>query len=187
MTELRGPRHYTRNGESPWPEPLSDEVIKEWQSGKSAKQIAVLHGLSRNAVIGKIYRLKRKLHLPPRIKDIKPVSAIMVTKRIRKRDRTREILKAKEQRRIDKLRRQEEFAKVVQISAKQDELVPGITILELTWDGGHPSNCRAPLRKGADGHMLYCGETVEPGESFCRGHCARFFNYQARKDIRAFR
>lgn len=166
-----------------WPEPLVKEVIEEWQSGKSAKQIAVLHGLSRNAVIGKIHRLK----LPPRIKDLKPVSVVMVTRKHRKRDRTKEMLRAKELRRIAKAEREANRAKIIPISAKMDEAVPGVTILELKWEGGHPSNCRAPLRKGADGHMLYCGAPVEAGESFCSGHCARFFNYQARRDIRASR
>lgn len=187
MPEMRGPRIRTTNGEQPWSQTLTTEVISEWQSGKSASQIAILHGLSRNAVIGKMYRLRQKLHLPPRIQDLKPISSIMITRKKRKRDRTRDILKQKEQRRLDRLARQQQFANLIKLSAKIDESTAGVTILELKWDGGRPSNCRAPLRKGADGNMLYCGEPVEPGESFCTGHCARFFNYEARKDIRVFR
>lgn len=180
----RGTWHHA-GGETPWPQSLTNEVVAEWESGLSARQIANLHGMSRNAVIGKLHRLK----LPKRIKDIKPLSLIKVTKvRIRpNRDRSKELAREKERRRIAREQREKDRAQVIPITAKQDELNPGVTILELTWVGGHPGNCRAPLRLGADGTMLYCGDPVEEGESFCKGHCARFFNHQPLREIKAWR
>lgn len=162
-----------------WSQELEDNVVADWTNGLSASQIGAKYGLSRNSVIGKIYRL----NLPPRAKDLKVRSVVVTAKR--RRDRSKEIERYRLKRQLAREQRERDkqlVAATVPFNDKLDAENPGVGILDLGF-----RSCRSVLRYSPGGLPLYCGEATQEGHSFCPRHSAIYYNYEARKDIKPFR
>lgn len=144
------------------------EKLKElWERGLSGSLIGNELGKTRNAVIGKANRLgltSRALPCghggtpkgvrsgPLSIKIDKPNIAMVV-------------------RRNPKVTPPKFFTERDLLSRK-----PPISIMELT-----STTCHAPVGRGPDGLVTYCGDMTFSGKPFCEGHCAIFYNYEARR------
>jgi len=155
----------------PLPELWSDwqiDILKsEWPKGKlSASQIGNLVGKSRNAVIGKSHRLKLGNRVPSGDK--------------------RTGLSRKERPCTKKIYRPKLDMAIIKAKAKPPRFYPEavslttkapISIGELRFN-----TCRAPVGRGLDGLVTYCGDFTFGDKPFCEGHCVLFYRLpEARK------
>ena len=159
------------HGNTKWPDWKADELKAYWAEGMTGGEIAKRLGMTRNAVVGKRWRMG----LAPRQRQIHAKQSISTSQR-------RAIRAAKErQRRLD---RNKSPAKKVMpavppgdiymVDSKQIASI-GVPLNKLRWNGTRPANCRAIISPDK-APVLYCGLPVWEGESYCAGHCRRFFN-----------
>lgn len=153
-----------RKPNSPWNEE-SMKILKEmWELGKtsyeiSTKLMSIGYSITRNAVIGKANRMNVKQ--PPR--GASP-------KALKNQPRKRIIVPATHTYAQTWAKRKTKLP--TKIDTKQlDPNNPGIPLIALS-----ATACHAIVRDG-NRHKLatYCGEPVQPGKSFCPGHCAIYY------------
>jgi GcrA cell cycle regulator len=162
-----------------WTDERVETLRKLWQDGMSASQIAAElgHGISRNAVIGKVHRLG----LSGRVKA--PSSA---APRARNRDRDREARFAPPRPPQPMV----QGANALAYSPKphpapaprqaEEVVVPiseRVTILEL-----REAMCRWPLGDPSNSEFRYCGAKSPQGVSYCAYHSR--IAYQPAQDRR---
>ncbi len=156
-----------------------DAILKaQWPTGKSASHIACLiPGKSRNAIIGRAHRMKLGKRLELSIKDVaKQTPGSGKNKTARKRNRKKGGSTPHEGI-MKKLNAPMRIPQDRPLTTR-----PPITIMELT-DG----KCKAVVGRAGPPHYLavYCGDDTFAGNSFCEGHCAIYFNYEARRRYRS--
>lgn len=142
-----------------WTEADIATLKTEWEKGTYARQIGFLVNRTKNSVIGKAHRLKLedrnhshgpyegrpKKERPPRAPRPKMTKTKIV---------------------VNKLARKPTFyPPAVPLTTK-----PPISIMELNED-----TCRAPVGRGDNGLVTYCGDFTFPGQSWCPAHCAIYF------------
>lgn len=135
---------------SSWPQTKIDLLKQRWEEGISASIIALEFGTTRNAILGKKWRLglamRETTHKQPR-SDRKPPKA-----RVRAR------------------KAPVPPTRVVEVLTV-DESRPGIDILALKGD-----SCRAIIGRDKEDKLArYCGDSCESGKSFCPPHYQRYY------------
>lgn len=154
-----------------WTEARIARLTTLWIEGRTCSQIATdLEGVSRNAVIGKVSRLKLNVQYPrPRPKStrwtsprIPKASAVPLLTRQQKAERQAE-------RRLRKA--DGSLSPLVIIEPPQP-----IEFLNLTFDQLAHESCRYPRGENAD--MRYCGQPRMAGHSYCL-HCYAITHYRA--------
>lgn len=135
-----------------WSQENISILTVNWELGKTATQIGLILGMTRNAVIGKKNRLKlparRVANAAPRPARVRGRSNKALTKSI-----------------------PPTFVKIQELDPDNQ----GIPISQLEWAHGLPSSCRAIIRE-SKGEKFYCGMDVSPNQSYCSGHCMQFLN-----------
>lgn len=159
---------------NPWTENLLIPLKRLHEEGLSASQIAAElgHGLSRNAVIGKLHRLGLTLGKAP---------ATLSPEERADRDRKRSAVKARAghlgaQRRIEALRRRaaEQAADEAAVEVRPDAEIPEpqrCSLFDLRSD-----SCRWPIGDPGKPGFFFCGAIALDGQPYCPAHCARAFD-----------
>ncbi len=144
---------------SPWTSETLSRLNSLWSEGSTSRQIAAELGVTRNAVLGQVFRMRAKAALALRPKPVK-----LHVARTRHRSGKRVSVKKREPDRWGILSNGEDMHLPESI---------GIAFLEL-----RAHQCRAPLdRRGDDGLMLSCGACTcvvrgERGVEFRSPYCA---------------
>lgn len=128
-----------------WPDELFELAIKLWNEGHSASLIGLKIGKTRNAVIGKLNRMKKKGNpQPPRA----------TTQAIPRRNARPPLQKKKVI----------AFVPKEQASLPQDQKarIGTLTLFEL-----QPYSCRWPF---GDRDFTFCGDTKISGSPYCAEH-----------------
>lgn len=126
-----------RPGYALWSDERTELLKKLWPR-MSATQISEVFGISRNAIIGKVWRLKLK--------------AVNKTATVERKPRPKPAWVPK----------QKTGPKPPQPTADLD--IPPADFLALSFDQLRPGICRYPR---GDGPFFYCGQPAEFGSSFC--------------------
>ena len=144
-----------------------------WSSGKTGAEIAAALGTTRNAVLGKIYRMRRNGHILPWKQYAPPV---LVAKPIReKKSQPVDSVVLKKRSLIDKKAR-------LYIKPEPDPKIKGkrnATLLNLKFN-----SCRYIIGETNGAKTIYCGATKQRG-SFCMEHaklCYVLSKYGAASD-----
>lgn len=148
---------------SPWNDERIAQLKALWAAGLSAAQIAdeLGLGISRNAVLGKVHRLRLKLALTrsPNLKKRAPREQLRVdpmpTVAVRSKAKSR--TKAGKCAKLPKLPRQ----------ALPKEPAIAVEPLHIAFADLAPSHCRWPL---GDGPFTFCGHRRLPDSSYCAHH-----------------
>ena len=178
-----------------WTDERIDLLQKLWLQGMSASQIAreLANGLTRNAVIGKVYRLG----LSGRVKEASAEAGApqprTSTRRARRRGRRRNARTGASPKRRDLHPRQYRAggparplrsARATRARAPQRRRRPDVepvTIMEL-----RDSMCRWPIGDPTQADFRFCGARKTPGEGpYCACHAA--IAYQPEQDRRRHR
>ena len=131
-----------------WTEDRVTELRTRWANGESGSQIGIaMHAKSRNAVVGKLYRLGLHRRLP--------IGAKTQVKAHRTKRNTVHHIDGRIFIRADAVTEPEPPAQFVN---------PKL-LLEL-----EPCDCRWP-GTGRGSEMLYCGAAALNGYSYCLAHC----------------
>ena len=152
------------HGVTPWNEQTTSYLKSWWESGLSAFQISekfdgIGYSITRNAVIGKAYRMNYKQ--PPRAHS--PQAP-------RERPRKRIILPPADPRAKIWSNKKTKLPTIIQTNIL-DPTNPGISIMELKED-----TCRAIVRDGTYNSLAtYCGVRTEEKGSYCLAHAEIFY------------
>lgn len=135
----------------PWSEERIDTLRDLWRSGYSASDIARTIGVSRSAVLGKVFRLELPHRKAPQPRPVKSKAEV-------KRDRNRFV--------PTRL-----YAKAPPRPLPPPVIIEsnprGVTLLDLK-----SGDCRWPMGDPRDPGFLYCGDNVRDGSSYCAAHHA---------------
>lgn len=152
-----------------------DETLRALGAEHSATEIGAILGCSRNAVIGRCFRKGIAL---------KGTEARRAIIRKANADASEAVLARAQER----LRRAQERRDLVMARARACETPkPAVTTPPADWHPARVSfgdlrdgHCRWPLwpNNAAPSEKLYCGNSVEPGQSYCR-HCCGLSYAQA--------
>jgi hypothetical protein len=148
---------------SEWSEEHINLLIEKWDTGLTGTEIGILIGKSRNAIIGKAYRLKLKRRAPSG--NRLPRRDPNIPKPPRKRWRPK-------------------FEEVTEMVLTPKKAVPPrfypaatpiargqpISIMAL-----NSSTCHAIVGRGADGLAVYCGDFTFLDKPYCEGHYAMYY------------
>lgn len=150
------------NGSAPkWPEERTEKMLSLWAEGLSASQIGREMGISRNAVIGKLHRLRGSAGINRT--GAKPL--VREPRIIKVKKPNYSVAKAK--------RKHVEPPKVVPLT----EIVPlngiGVTLLSRKRNQCHAVVEVPGLTKW--GAARYCGHPVAGKEPYCADHCTAFY------------
>ena len=129
-----------------------------WCSGKTGIEIATALGITRNAVLGKIYRMRRNGHILPWKQCAPPVRVAKPIKE--KNNQSDNLVVLKKRSLIDKKAR-------LYIKPEPDLKIKGkrnVTFLNLKL-----SSCRYIIGEPNGAKTIYCGATKQRG-SFCMEH-----------------
>lgn len=146
----RSPNHPA----SPWTEERDAELRRMWDSGMSAKQIAISLkcGLTRNAVIGRLHRLGLRRGDKPRIERVAKVQA--------ERVRT-----SKAVIRLPRPARPPILPTEPLPEFRCEPIGPGVALLDLQW-----RHCRWPVHRDGE-PARFCGAERMPGTyAWCAAH-----------------
>jgi GcrA cell cycle regulator len=162
-----------------WDQWQVDMLLEEWPKGTSTRIIGGLIGKTKNAVVGKVHRLKlpnraarNGYHTGAMPKDkVQAVAAIPTEKPVAapKPPVVKEMIKLK------KPTAPKFFPQAGPISAK-----PPIGIMEL-----NNNTCKAIVGHGHNGLAVYCGDMTFAGKPYCASHCAIYYNYEHKPRRRA--
>lgn len=149
------------------------EILRaEWTKGSSASVIGGLIGKSRNAVLGKRYRLKLPERAPrngyspgakPWPNSVQPRAAL---------PKLKPVVRPKPIPPKPVTDMKKAVPPKFYPDAKPIAVKAPIGIMEL-----RDNTCRAIVGRGPDGLAVYCGDMTFAGQSYCEGHCAIYFNY----------
>jgi GcrA cell cycle regulator len=144
-----------------------------WDKGETASDIACImssaarHWITRNAIIGKAYRLGLPDRSPP-----KPRSAEEIN-RARREKRRDKAGASRDKSFLERCRHANPLKKALSIVPTQSS-GHSVSILALS-----SRKCRWPLWGVADKGGLYCGDTIIEGRPYCAHHCG--MAYQPRR------
>lgn len=145
-----------RIGSFDWTDEADSALSEKLSSGMSCSKIAQVMGISRNSVVGRVYRLRKTGKLAPRI--LPPPVVIRDRRRVA-RYRSRPYRRALP----DRVRSE---------PLPEPENAGRVHILELG-----SSSCRWVTSLA---ELLFCGRQVEPEKSYCRRHCAESYRDASR-------
>lgn len=141
-----------------WTDEMMDRLTKLWAEGYSASECAIKmgHGLSRNAIIGKVDRMQ----LPERRTRIARVKAVQWSPE-------RRAANSERMRKFNEERRAKAPQKVkIDLPDETWAPLPGTTpigMIDLS-----DATCRWPVSDGAP--FLFCGCQTEGSSSYCATH-----------------
>ena len=151
-----------------WPQWRVDLLKQLWAEGFTSGQIATRLDTTRNSIAGKKWRLgltrRQTNHTPDAV------------------SRERRAKKAARERERREKRKQPGYIKPpvppqdVYMAATTKIASLGVPLEQLRWNGTQPANCRAIISPDKASPVLYCGLPNWTGESYCYGHCLKFFN-----------
>lgn len=166
-----------RRVSSTWTDERTDRLIKLFNKGKSASEIAAeLRGFGetpdggRSSVLGKIHRLRADGRLPPLILSGSSSKKLTAAQRQRRKE--------------DKARRKKQVAHpptrvglvlaAAPFTAGPELVIPEherktLATLDLATD------CRWPIGDPLRADFHYCGRTSHPGLPYCEHHCRRAY------------
>jgi GcrA cell cycle regulator len=136
----------THNQTIAWDDRQLDLLHKLWTSGMSASQIGEQLGITRNAVMGKVYRLGITRVLQPASRAEKAEGARYA--------------------RAGKLLRRPAEVKPIAAPRRGRHHAGNKTIFDL-----EAHDCRFPLSDPNCAGMLFCGAQTIPGRPYCQTHC----------------
>lgn len=141
------------------------EIKNLWLTGLSAKQIGVQLGLSRNAVIGKIYRMREAGEIGVRDSDSRMHSIRATTKKL-EAERVLTLFDLMRETPFEKEEPQETAQEILIIAPSKTEEPSGTPIKfdQLTF-----RSCRYVLNDGDPQNFLFCGK-IKNGRSYCKEH-----------------
>lgn len=145
---------------SGWTEDRIDELKRRWDAGESCSEIGRAIGVTRNAVIGKVHRLKLKAR----------GSTVSMEQREQRRlihDAARVERQRNQRRRVRGTKMQEPPVTppppfIGSLNIPFADLRP--------WLSGGTNQCRFIAAENPGPDYLACGNETLPGESYC-GHC----------------
>jgi hypothetical protein len=137
-------------------EPKQEKMMIEmWLDGKTGLQIAEELNTTRNAIMGRLKRLRDRGLIEYRIvPPSKPVTTNIVYLPIKNRRILREIKAG--------IR---EAPKIFVTPEKKNVLKPPVRFFSLT-----VMSCKFPINDGAPQDFLFCGDHRHPGSSYCERH-----------------
>lgn len=152
-------------GRMDWTEGHLTTVKEMWLAGSTASAIGKVVGASRNAVMGRISRMK----LPRRTSDSKALTAKLVARPQVKR-KPPKMASKKGLNRAEAILRNAEFLKNVEPIAETvlDLECRNVSLLELKAFG----MCRWPFGDVRAGGVTYCGNDCCVKDSYCAPHKA---------------
>ncbi len=150
-----------------WTDAREALLLKLWQAGVSARDIAekIGAGLTRNAVLGKVHRLRKNRN----VKDPKKREATKPPKALRS-GANYEPSKSK--------------VRAKDVKPKQnhwDDLTPdtpGLILIETI----RRDQCQWPLNNALHGVYYFCGAKREPRRPYCKEHCEISYVKQENKN-----
>ena len=160
------------NNNNLWPDFRTALLTKLVGEGVSATQIALRLGVTRNAVVGKKWRLRLQT------RQTAPSSSATAAKAAQRRAK-RAAKEREKRRKADYItaRKQPTRPEDIYMGANNHDIASlGIPLEQLRWNGTQPTNCRAIVSADGAQQTLYCGLPNWQLESYCAGHCLRFFN-----------
>ena len=142
---------------------LNKEIIILWNKGLTSGQVSDALGITRNAVMGRINRMRR------RGIELRSIDTEMV-KKIREKEEAKERERQEKKRlyklfKIKKPRYVENVSDSVTVK-KPSRHMPGVTILQL-----RISSCRYIISEHADENAVYCGMYTQ-NRPYCPEHAA---------------
>lgn len=146
-----------------WTEGRLTTVKEMWLAGSTASEIGKAIGTSRNAVMGRISRMK----LPRRTSDSKALTAKLVARPQVKR-KPPKMPSKKGMNRAEVILRNAEFLKIVEPFEEVvlDISCRNVSLLELKTFG----MCRWPFGDVRAGGVTYCGNDCNVKDSYCAPH-----------------
>ncbi len=156
--------------EAGWTEERVELLKKLWADGRSSSEIAneLGGGLTRNAVIGKVHRLKlptKHRVLPagakPNVRN--PALAKPVTGKGGRKGAPGH----------KKVFHRPGVPKCPQVAAPRLNDEPGVDVTHLLGLNAHP--CRWPVGDATGEHQQFCGREPVEGSPYCAGHAARAY------------
>jgi GcrA cell cycle regulator len=158
-----------QQGWNSWPDWRTALLKQFWQQGLTGSQIALRLGMTRNAVVGKRWRLGLAPRQTPRDRERQ--------QNLRRAKRAAKERERRQQPGYSPPKRQKPQlpGDIYMVDSKRIASI-GVPLEKLTWNGSHPSNCRAIVSEDKAKQTLYCGLPVWESESYCAAHCRRFFN-----------
>jgi len=144
---------------STWSDEDITSLKEEWQKGTTVTEIGKLIGKTRNAVIGKAFRLRLERRCSRNGYTI-PVPSQ------KKKAKTKRIRKTKNMAIIGKKAVAPRFYPMA---------VPITDKAPITIMGLNASTCHAIVGHGPDGLAVYCGDFTFADKPYCEGHCAMYY------------
>ncbi len=167
-----------------WTEERVEKLKELWAEGLSASEIArVLGGVTRNAVIGKVHRLRLAGRAPAR--RGKPASGSPAKRREPRKKTATQRPATPVTNGATALKAQKETAPVEAVKA---EVAP-LSLVESPCEGRITNimdlthkTCRWPIGDPTDENFAYCGDNAQPGSPYCEHHAR--IAYQSATDRR---
>ncbi len=142
-----------------WSEDRRRVALDLWADGWSGRDIATkLGGVSRNAVIGMIFRAKGGRSVPPRKRILRVGDNQRRPKN--RRERMRTVAAYREAERLGEARHQAHAGPDLDVPEAER-----VSLLDL-----EPQHCRWPY---GDGPFTFCGKNKVSGKSYCEFHTLR--------------
>lgn len=148
------------------------QIVKLWNEGKSASDVARLLGKTRNAIMGKIWRLRNwgaKIEQHKR-SNTRGLSA--KSKRPYNARRSAPLL--------DILFKQVKSEKIKEVAVRQETIIA--KSLNIRFSDLKNSSCRYVVNDGLPENFIFCGAPKERG-SYCEAHA--LICYIPPKDVRS--
>lgn len=154
-----------------WTDENIAELVRRWEQDQSAAIIAAALNTTRNAILGKVFRLGLSARKPSRTQEERQ-AAIRLTKQ-----RQNEKKKAFRQ----KVREMEFIALEAIVEAPKAAL--RIPLMELRdYRGGEPNQCRYIADEPPGPDYIACGLETPVGASYC-SHCLEIVGRSARSEF----
>jgi GcrA cell cycle regulator len=143
----------------------TDQLLAMWRAGMTAREIAASLGTTRNAVIGKIFRLRSngvdmtRVFIPPPPKPVRQRKPSTLVKKVEP-ERPKAVWPPP-------LTEEQKAALIAERKAQMErERRPrGIKFAALG-----SRDCRYIINAGRPADYLFCGDIREPGKPYCKEH-----------------
>jgi len=171
----------------PWTTSEDEQLLKYWGEGITASQIGRKLNRSKQSVVGRIHRLRKRLG-EKAVESRAPSngSIIPALKPINPDGRTRTYGKPYQSTKVKEAAglvapKAGKKAKNIKIDSKEeiyDRASMRMPLMELG-----PHHCRWPVNdRDKDGEHLFCGHRVRPGDRYCQHHLDRSLQKRERDD-----